>query len=28
VEYGQTLFLIQPEEGSEANEGESLVGLA
>jgi acetyl-CoA carboxylase biotin carboxyl carrier protein len=28
VEYGQTLFLIHPEEGGEANEGESLLGLA
>jgi len=28
VEYGQTLFLIQPEEGGEANDGDALVGLA
>lgn len=28
VEYGQTLFLIQPEEGGEVNDGDALVGLA
>jgi acetyl-CoA carboxylase biotin carboxyl carrier protein len=28
VEYGQTLFLIQPEEGGEIDDGDSLVGLA
>jgi acetyl-CoA carboxylase biotin carboxyl carrier protein len=28
VEFGQTLFLIEPEEGGEADEGEPLVGLA
>jgi len=28
VEYGQTLFLIEPEEGGEIEDGDSLVGLA
>ena len=28
VEYGQTLFLILPEEGGEADEGESPIGIA
>lgn len=28
VEFGEMLFLIQPEEGGEADAGESLVGLA
>jgi acetyl-CoA carboxylase biotin carboxyl carrier protein len=28
VEYGQTLFLILPEEGGEADEGESPLGIA
>lgn len=28
VEYGQTLFLIQPEEGGEIDDGDALVGLA
>jgi acetyl-CoA carboxylase biotin carboxyl carrier protein len=28
VEYGQTLLLIQPEEGGETDDGDTLVGLA